>query len=111
MLKEAVNIDKIGQEIADYLSAYIRIDKIIVYGSYAYGEPREDSDIDIAVVSDNFREMSILEKIELLSKVSLAIDSRIEVKGFTRREYDHASAGSLVSLIRQKGKEITHIPI
>ncbi len=107
MLKEAVSLKEIGKEIAEYLSTYITIDKIILYGSYAYGEPREDSDIDIAIISEKFNAMSITERIELLSGISLAIDSRIEAKGFTPKEYEAPSPGSLIELIKRKGKEIS----
>ncbi len=106
MLKESVSIEEITKEAAGYLSKYVKIDKVIVYGSYAYGKPREDSDIDIAVISEDFAGMSMIEKVELLSKVSLAVDSRIEVKGFSREEYDNALPGSLIRLIKQRGKEI-----
>lgn len=106
MLKEAVSLKEIGKEIEEYLSRYIVVNMIIVYGSYAYGTPREDSDIDIAVISVNFRNMSIMERIELLAGVSVAIDSRIEVKGFTPEEYENAMPGSLIEVIKFKGKRI-----
>lgn len=106
MLKETVNLEEIGKETAEYLSQYVRIDKVIVYGSYIYGEPRKDSDIDMAVISEDFLGMSVLEKIELLSEVSITIDSRIEVKGFSRDEYDHPLPGSLLEFVKQRGKEI-----
>lgn len=102
MLKEAVSLKEIGKEIEEYLSRYIIVNMIIVYGSYAYGTPREDSDIDIAVISVNFRNMSIMERIELLAGASVAIDSRIEVKGFTLEEYENAMPGSLIELIKFK---------
>lgn len=106
MLKEAIILEKLGQEVRDYLSKYIKVNKVIVYGSYAYGEPKDESDIDIAIISENFNGMSLLKKIEILSGVSLAIDSRIEVKGFTLEEYDKAQPGSLIELIKKQGKEI-----
>lgn len=106
MLKEAATIEEIAKEAAEYLSKYIKVDKVIIYGSYAYGEPREDSDIDLAVVSEDFTRMSVIEKIELLSGVGLAVDSRIEVKGFSRKEYDDALPASLIELIKQQGKDV-----
>lgn len=35
----------------------IRVKKIILYGSYAKGEAREDSDIDLVVVLNDFKNM------------------------------------------------------
>ena len=106
MLKETVNLEEIGKKTAEYLSQYVRIDKVIAYGSYIYGEPREDSDIDLAVISEDFLGMSIVEKIDLLSEISITIDSRIEVKGFSRDEYDHPLPGSLIEFVKKRGKEI-----
>ncbi|MFC2087173.1 nucleotidyltransferase domain-containing protein [Bacteroidota bacterium] len=52
--------------------------RIILFGSYAYGEPDEDSDIDILVVtSDDFVPQSFDEKM----KINLAISGLIsEIK-------------------------------
>ena len=38
-------------------------DKIILFGSYAYGTPHEDSDVDILVVMAAWNEMSKASKI------------------------------------------------
>jgi predicted nucleotidyltransferase len=35
--------------------------KVILFGSYYNGEPNEESDIDIAIVSDDFKGKDILE--------------------------------------------------
>jgi len=60
------NIDQLIQEIKMQFIPE-GIDKLILFGSYAYGVPREDSDIDLLVVTDeeripeNFSEMSALD--------------------------------------------------
>lgn len=43
-------------------------DKIILFGSYAYGQPHEDSDVDILVV------MPARNQIDQAARISLAID-------------------------------------
>ena len=68
MLKTNVSLNQIVKELADFLSKHIRIDKLILFGSHSYGQPREDSDIDIAVISEDFERMSILEKIDLFAR-------------------------------------------
>ena len=50
---------------------------IVLYGSYAKGTAREDSDIDIAVICDSVGE-EFLEKSHQLFKLRRGIDSRIE---------------------------------
>lgn len=50
---------------------------IILYGSYAKGSAREDSDIDVAVVFDNVGD-DYLDILHKLYKLRRQIDSRIE---------------------------------
>lgn len=45
------NIDKIVRQLID---AY-RPEKIILFGSYAYGEPHKDSDIDLLIIKKTSR--------------------------------------------------------
>jgi predicted nucleotidyltransferase len=47
----------------------INADKIVVFGSYGRGDKREDSDIDLIIVSKNFRNKSIFERVELTSGI------------------------------------------
>ncbi len=56
-------------------------EKIILFGSYAYGEPNDDSDLDILVIKDiapsNVRDFRIELKMrlwELIQKFNIPID-------------------------------------
>jgi predicted nucleotidyltransferase len=60
-------------EVLKHLKPY----KIILYGSYAYGSPREDSDIDIAVVFNGFKG-DLLEVSSLLWRLRRPINILIE---------------------------------
>jgi predicted nucleotidyltransferase len=51
--------------------------KIILYGSYAKGNSKEDSDIDIAIVVDKIDE-NFLDMEVLLYKLRRHVDDRIE---------------------------------
>ena len=46
-----VDIESIKKEIVQRLKP-LEPDKIILFGSYAYGEPNEESDIDIFLIKD-----------------------------------------------------------
>jgi predicted nucleotidyltransferase len=49
-------------------------EKVILFGSYAYGQPRLDSDIDLIVVlKDNIMPASFKENMQIYLKVSSAI--------------------------------------
>jgi predicted nucleotidyltransferase len=59
---------------------------VYLFGSYAKGESRKWSDIDVAVVSDEFKRN--WEKNELtLWRIRRKIDTRIEPHGFTTKEF------------------------
>jgi len=65
--------DTLTQEILERLKP-IHPEKVILFGSYAYGEPNKDSDIDLLVVThDNFLPHSFQEKMHIRLKVSQAM--------------------------------------
>ncbi len=49
-------------------------DKIILFGSHAYGTPREDSDVDILVVMPCWNELSKSVQIELACEPPFPVD-------------------------------------
>jgi len=104
MLKTKLSLGQLAVEIKDFLSKYIGVEHLILFGSYAKGFQRADSDIDVVVVSDDFKSMSAFDKISLLANVSVAVDSRIELIGVTSNEYEQAQRGSLLNDIKQSGK-------
>lgn len=78
------NVKGINTEIADIVEKYIAIVKenydvvaIILFGSYAKGTEHEDSDIDIAVVTDDIKTDKFDEEVKL-TLLRRKIDSRIE---------------------------------
>ncbi len=60
----------------------INISKIILYGSYAKKIQRENSDIDIIVISKNFRNKSIFERAEITTGIDRELVKR------TRKPFD-----------------------
>jgi uncharacterized protein len=109
MLKENIDIETIVKDVAEFLSQYIKVEMLVLYGSYAYGTPREDSDFDIAVLSNDLEKINILEKIELFAKVPVAIDSRIELRGYTRNDFNNPQKGSFLEMIKKNGKIVYSI--
>ena len=68
-----LNIDEIKDEIIERLKP-LKPNKIILFGSYAYGTPNEDSDIDLYVVTnDKFIPRSWKEKMQIKLKFSKAL--------------------------------------
>jgi uncharacterized protein len=46
------SIQKILTDVVEKLMADYQPEKIILYGSYAYGQPNEDSDIDLFIIKE-----------------------------------------------------------
>lgn len=78
------NVKEINKEIADIVDKYIAIVKenydlvaIILFGSYTKGTEHQDSDIDIAVVTDDIKTDKFDKEVKL-TLLRRKIDSRIE---------------------------------
>lgn len=65
------------QNIVDRIVAEFRPEKIILFGSHAWGKPNKDSDVDLLIVKDdplkNTREMAI-ELERMLFERPVALD-------------------------------------
>jgi predicted nucleotidyltransferase len=87
----------------------IRIDKIILFGSYAKGTANEYSDIDIAIISNDFKDMNVLRRLEFIG-MALAkakIMDPVEIKAYTEDEFESKSEGTFVGdEIKAKGIEV-----
>ncbi len=64
----------------------IKINEAFLFGSYAKGNYREDSDIDIALVSDNFKGIRFSDR-KKLAKYTIQLDSRIETHPFRSADF------------------------
>ena len=62
-----IDIEKIKHEIVERLKP-IAPDKIILFGSYAYGVPTEDSDLDLCIV-----ELNIHSKAQEKAKIRMLL--------------------------------------
>ena len=69
-------IEKV-KKYAELIRSSFNVKHIVLYGSYAKNNYKEDSDIDVAVVVDDIKE-DFLEMITKLYKLTRDIDDRIE---------------------------------
>ena len=105
------NVEQIINNIADTLKVE-GVEKIILFGSYAYGSPTKDSDLDIIVVtSDNYIPASNREKMELHHKYNDLIKKfrrllPIDLLVYTRSMYQkmQESGSIFTNEINREGK-------
>ena len=74
-----VDIEKLKPLIVKRLKP-LNPDKVILFGSYAYGTPNEDSDIDLYIVTnDNFMPQTWKEKSDVYQKVANQLDDIVSM--------------------------------
>jgi predicted nucleotidyltransferase len=72
-------------ELSERIAREFNPDKIILFGSHAYGKPREDSDVDLLVILP-FEGKSLDKSLEILNRV----DPRFPIDLLARRPDDSA---------------------
>ena len=100
---EPAVIDLIKKYITRLNQNKIFVQKVFLFGSYMKGTPREDSDIDIAVISSAFEGNRYSDR-RIIVPFRRGIDSRIDPIPFTPEEF--AAGGMLIDEIKNTGKEI-----
>ena len=68
---------EIVQKYVEKICENYKIEAIILFGSYAKGTNNENSDIDIAIITDDFKNDIFDEELNLM-KLRRNIDTRIE---------------------------------
>ena len=86
----------INKEILNSINEYVKeikkhynITTIILFGSYAKGTYNENSDIDIAVVSEDFED--IYDCMAKLMGMTWDIDARTEPHPIRKKDYEEAN--------------------
>lgn len=103
MVKTKTEVKKLIEEYAIALSSVITVDKIILYGSYADGHPKEWSDIDIAVISRDFKGKDRFEIQEVLAEKHVGCSSYLEPIGYSLEEYENAHYLTFLGEIKRTG--------
>ena len=76
--------------IAELEKSNIHLKAAILFGSYATGNHEEFSDIDVALVSDDFQGVRFFDK-QRIRKPTLAIDYRIDPLPFKTEDFKESN--------------------
>lgn len=106
------NIEEIKREIIEKLEP-LNPNKIILFGSYAYGTPTQDSDIDLFLLKDDLKKEDVrdyrleLQKklFDLQKKYLLSIDIFVDSSSRVQQRID-VIKDQFYSEIMNKGKVI-----
>lgn len=80
-------IETILNDYIEHIKTEIPVDKVILFGSYAKGSFHEDSDLDVAVFSDYFKNMRTVDGIQFLILKARGYNIDIEPLAFTTKIY------------------------
>lgn len=85
------------------MRAGIPAEKAVIYGSFARGEQRKDSDIDVLVLSPLFDRLKESKVLDLLWRLTRQVDIRIEPIAVGVREFDEDDGSPLIGVARRDG--------
>lgn len=83
-------ISEVALQYANLLKHHFQLHSLYVYGSYANGRSTEDSDIDIAVVADDFSGDLVEDTFQLM-RIRRNVDTRIEPHPFLVKEFNKSN--------------------
>jgi len=66
----------------------IKVEKFVLYGSYAEDRYREGSDIDLIVISEDFRDKSYWQRIDIIADAVYEVFQPIEAVAMTPEEWE-----------------------
>ena len=96
-------IQSITKLIVNQIKPY-KPQKVILFGSYARGNPKSYSDIDLAVFSKNFKDEDEIRNMQYLFQKTMAVDTSIEPHPFHPRDLRSPIKGTVVYEILKTGK-------
>ncbi len=85
------------QKYIEKISKYYKIEAIILFGSYAKGTENAESDIDIAVISSDFKD--IIQDWANLIGYTWKIDTRIEPHPIRTEDYENITTPFIQEII------------
>ena len=102
--------DQIEHIVQDYLGKTLTrvpdIEEVWLFGSYNNGTPNDNSDVDLAIVSERFADNLPVAMIDFYEAVwEMKVDVSIQVHGFTRNEFAN-STEILAQEVKRTGKRL-----
>lgn len=80
--------------------------KIIIFGSRAKGEAKDDSDIDVIIISESFRDIHFLKRMPLVIR-TIAFPKHIDFICYTPDEFERiANKSSVVMSALKEGMDV-----
>jgi predicted nucleotidyltransferase len=107
MVKNSREISSLIKDLVSCLEERgIKVNRLILFGSYAQGKAGSESDVDIAVTSKTFNNKGLLRRQELLGEAIFRLKEPVEAIGYSYKEFQQRRPLSFLSDIVAKGKVV-----
>ena len=84
----------------------IHVGRMLLFGSGAASRRGPDSDVDLVVVSRDFRRVPRIQRLEMLGRAVARILEPVEAYGLSPEEADHSQPGSFMDEILSRAVAI-----
>jgi predicted nucleotidyltransferase len=92
------------------IAARFRPDKIILFGSYAYGTPHEESDVDLMVVMPARNVIDLALRIDLAFDAPFSVDLHVRTPKQIARGLKEGDCDWLLREVMEKGRVLYEAP-
>ncbi len=103
-------LDRVVAAFVDRIAKTIRVESVLLFGSYATGKAGPWSDLDIAVISPDFEDVPMYRRQEMLAHAAVGTDPRIAPIGYSPSDLREGVGPVLVREILRSGKVIYSAP-
>ena len=110
MVATATELENAISDFIQSLLKGLRVDAVVLYGSYARGTPHEWSDIDLAVISPDFEGIPIWKRQEMIAHLTVHRYRDIAPIGYPSSEYHNPGRHSFLREIIRTGRVVYEAP-
>jgi len=108
-MAQTFNPIEIVHNYARDLNKKIKVQKVILFGSASRNQMTYDSDIDVIVLSSDFKKLDYIQRLQLLSRARKGLSRQVpmDILGYTSDEFNKMTRESVVlAEAKKEGKEI-----
>ncbi|MBI5300415.1 MAG: nucleotidyltransferase domain-containing protein [Deltaproteobacteria bacterium] len=106
MVKTKNQVISIVRRYVGEVAKQYKVSKVILFGSYATGSAKSHSDIDLVIVSPDFRKKSEMEILENLSRIAAKVSPLLEVLAMTPEDLKSPDPRSFSYQVKRTGLSI-----
>lgn len=103
MAKTRKQITSIVRQYVKVVAKQYKVTKVILFGSYARGQAKAYSDIDLVIVSPDFRRKPEMKILENLSRMAAKVSSLLEVLAMTPEDLKSPDPRSFSYEVKKTG--------